>query len=105
MAPHQQLLLIPGLFGDRNHSRSGNQSRQSERLLAKLEDYWRWLSADPHVRSAATSQSIAVAGMLAWHFEDLPQSFGSIYSSIYGLGFESFPEVVSRLSDFKTLAR
>ena len=37
---HQRVLLVPGLYGDRNTTRSGSMAEQEEYLLAKLEQYY-----------------------------------------------------------------
>ena len=90
----QRLLLIPGLFGDRDFEAAGTLAEQSLGLRKKLWDYWRWLSVDPSVAPAAgvmdqqhtlpfvagglssgASRSngvVAVAGMAVWHWMDFP---------------------------------
>ena len=54
--PHQRLMVIPGLFGDFNTTRSGPLARQEEMLLGKLEAYHRWVAVDK-----------LVVGMLPWY--------------------------------------
>ena len=97
MHPRQQLFLVPGLFADRNESRSGNLSHQSSQLLDKLDDYDRWLSTDP------TVDHVPIAGLAPWHFENTLRSFGSIFDSIYSLGFEALPSVTARVAGFARL--
>jgi hypothetical protein len=45
--PHQKIMLVPGLYGDRNTSRSGTMDEQEEYLMAKLEATVAWAKADP----------------------------------------------------------
>ena len=47
--PHQKLMLVPGLFGDRQTDRSGTHDEQQEFLLAKLNATVEWAKSDPDV--------------------------------------------------------
>jgi len=47
--PHQKLMLVPGLFGDRQTNRSGTIIEQQEFLLAKLNATVEWAKSDPDV--------------------------------------------------------
>ena len=46
---HQKLMVVPGLFGDRQTNRSGSHEEQQEFLLAKLNATVEWAKADPDV--------------------------------------------------------
>lgn len=46
---HQKLMLVPGLFGDRQTNRSGTQQEQQDFLVAKLNATVSWAKSDPDV--------------------------------------------------------
>ena len=87
--PHQRLMLVPGLFGDRNTTRSGTMEEQEEYLLAKLNATVAYAESQPDI-----------VGVIPWHWLSPPKSYG-IYSTIFGLGIESFPKLIARLNELK----
>ena len=87
--PHQRLMLVPGLFGDRNTTRSGTMEAQEEYLLAKLNATVAYAESQPDI-----------VGVIPWHWLSPPKSYG-IYSTIFGLGIESFPKLIARLNELK----
>jgi parallel beta-helix repeat protein len=87
--PHQRLMLVPGLFGDRNTTRSGTMEQQEEYLLAKLNATVAYAESQPDI-----------VGVIPWHWLSPPKSY-AIYSTIFGLGIESFPKLIARLNELK----
>lgn len=91
---HQRVLLVPGLYGDRNTTRSGSMAEQEEYLLAKLEHYYEYAQAEP-----------LIAGLVPWHWSSPPKGY-TIYNTVYGLGISAFPKLVARLNEIgKTMSR
>jgi hypothetical protein len=84
---HQRVLRVPGLFGDRNTKRSGSMAEQEDYLLTKLEHYYNYAQSEP-----------LIAGMIPWHWSSPPATY-TIYSTVYGLGIDSFPKLVERLGE------
>jgi hypothetical protein len=85
--PHQSVLLVPGLFGDRQTNRSGSMDDQETFLIDKLNGYYSWAKTDPDV-----------AGLIPWHWLSPPPTYG-IYPTIFGLGIEAFPKLIARLNE------
>ena len=84
---HQKLMLVPGLFGDRNVSRSGTMEDQDDYLVAKLNATVAYAESQPDI-----------VGLIPWHWLSPPKSY-AIYSTIFGLGIESFPKLIARLDE------
>ena len=107
--PHQKLMLVPGLFGDRRTHRSGTHDEQQEFLLAKLNATVEWAKSDPDVIGIIPCKSTHVTHhclaqvvlerpcVWAGHWLSPPPSY-QIYTTIYGLGMESFPKLIGRLN-------
>jgi hypothetical protein len=95
LLPHQQLLVIPGTFGDWNKTRSPPIEQQQAAIVRKLDAYWAWAQSDP-----------LIAGLNCWHWSTIP----GLYEKSPGIipfyyGVDHMPKVVARLTEIGTTIR
>jgi len=96
MAPHQRLLLVPGIYGNTPSSCAAHGGgaacaldRQAEQVVRKLDLYLEWAKSEPRV-----------VGFNPWHFshrgpQNAPQNDMAI-------GGEEMPMVLAKLRDIGT---
>ena len=77
MADHQRIILVPGLYGDRNVSRTGSMASQEAAVLHKLETFWAWARDDRRV-----------VGLVPWHWQSASLGAFGLGSSIVGTDVE-----------------
>jgi hypothetical protein len=82
MAPHQKVLVVPGLFADPNISRSGSLASQDQAVEHKMQGYAEWIAADERV-----------VGISSWHWTDDKDTSGKWLASYTDLavGTASLP--------------
>ena len=93
MAPHQQVLLVPGTFGCTNLSATGRkaglQTAQAGNVVAKLEGLFSWAKTEPRV-----------GGFLPWHWANRMGMAGAGGAPCdQALGAEAMPAVVAKLAE------
>ena len=87
LRPHQRMMLVPGLFGDRMTNRSDTLNEQDTFLVGKLNGFYQLAKPDP-----------GVVGLIPWHWLSPPATYG-IFPTIFGLGIEAFPKLINRLNE------
>ena len=95
LQPHQRLFVVPGTFGDWNHSRSGPVLQQQAGIVAKLNAYWSWVQREPLIR-----------GINCWHWLTIPNLYKTSPGIIpFYYGVDHMPQVLARLVEIGAVIR
>ena len=87
LAPHQQVMLVPGTFGCSNATVPGLPASVSDAQVAtKLEAYFAWMKTDKRI-----------AGINPWHWNDRGHSQHGKEFCDMTLGAGQFPETTKVL--------
>ena len=111
LRPHQRVLTVPGLYGNLSDmgSREGAAllRQQDERLVKKLDEYWRWATEDvgfePYHwgdtnQCTLANQSACPTMCYGGEGCDRPQICGKV-GDIFGAGAQRFPKLVQRMRE------
>eukprot|EP01048_Picozoa_sp_COSAG05_P028153 COSAG05_NODE_8591_length_690_cov_1.079526_1_plen_100_part_00 len=89
MAPHQKVLVVPGLFADPNVTRSGSILSQDQAVAVKLQGYADWIRTEPRI-----------VGINEWHWTNDKDARGKWLSSYtdFAVGTVSLPKTTKLMA-------